>query len=359
MSEEQGTILIAGALGMVGRAVLEQAEANDRTIIGLSRRTPDFETRARFINVDLRDRAAVEAKLTDLGDVTDLVYAAVWEKVNIGKGWTEPDHVVTNLAMLVNLVEVLEARAPKLKHITLMQGTKAYGIHMGPFRLPAREDDPRYMTPNFYYDQQDWLNAKSFGAPWGWTVFRPQLVCGYALGSPMNIVAGVGAYAAICRELGIPLRFPGGETRVIELTDSALLARAIDWAQDSPMAEDRVFNITNGDAFVWSHFWPRIAGHFAMPVDVPHPHSLVRSMADKEAVWARIVERHRLKPYKLSDLVPSWQFIDYSLGYGSRPNDVLLSTIRIRQAGFGDCVDSEEAFLGWLTRLQAERVLPR
>lgn len=353
------TLLVAGALGLVGRAVLEEAARLGRPAIGLSRRAPDFETRARFIAVDLSNRADVEAKLADLGDVTHLVYAAVFEKPDIARGWTEPDHVETNLRMLRNLVEVVEVRAPKLRHVTLLQGTKAYGIHMGPFRLPAREDDPRYMTPNFYYDQQDWLAAEQAGKDWSWTVMRPQLICGFAVGSPMNIVAGVGAYAAICRELGLPLRFPGGEPRTIELTDAALLARAIDWAGGAETAQNRIFNVTNGDVFVWTHFWRRIAGHFAMPTDVAHPHSLTRSMADKEPVWQRIVERHGLKPYRLADLVPSWQFVDYSLGYASRPNDVLLSTIRIRQAGFGDCIDSEEMFLGWLTRLQAEGVLPR
>ncbi|HSG54717.1 MAG TPA: SDR family oxidoreductase, partial [Paracoccaceae bacterium] len=314
---------------------------------------------ARFIAVDLLDRDACGAALTGLEDVTHLVYAAVNEQAEIARGWTDPGHVATNLAMLSNLVELVEARAPNLRHITLMQGTKAYGIHMGPFRLPAREDDPRYMTPNFYYDQQDWLTERQQGKAWSWTVMRPQLVCGYALGSPMNIIAGVGAYAAICRELGLPLRFPGGEPRTIELTDAALLARAIGWAGQADNARNTIFNVTNGDVFVFAHFWRRIAAHFAMPTDVPHPHSLARSMVDKEAVWQRIVERHGLKPTTLADLVPSWSFIDYSMGYGSRPNDVILSTIRIRQAGFGECVDSEEMFLGWLTRLQSEGVLPR
>ena len=359
MTEHRGTTLVAGAMGIVGRAVLEQLAAEGRPAIGLSRRSPDFDSDARFIALDLLDRDACAAKLTGLEDVTHLVYAAVNEQPEIARGWTDPGHVATNLAMLSNLVEVVEKQAPGLRHITLMQGTKAYGIHMGPFRLPAREDDPRYMTPNFYYDQQDWLTARQQGKDWHWTVMRPQLVCGYALGSPMNIIAGVGAYAAICRELGLPLRFPGGEPRTIELTDAALLARSISWAGESPNARNTIFNVTNGDVFVFAHFWRRIAAHFAMPTDVPHPHSLARSMVDKEAVWQRIVERHGLKPTTLAELVPSWSFIDYSMGYGSRPNDVILSTIRIRQAGFGDCLDSEEMFLGWLTRLQSEGVLPR
>ena len=49
----RGTTLIAGALGIVGRAVLEQVEGAGRSAIGLSRRQPDFETSARFISVGI------------------------------------------------------------------------------------------------------------------------------------------------------------------------------------------------------------------------------------------------------------------------------------------------------------------
>ena len=49
-------ILIAGALGMVGRSALEHFETlGDWDIVGASRRSPRFTTRADWIAVDLRD----------------------------------------------------------------------------------------------------------------------------------------------------------------------------------------------------------------------------------------------------------------------------------------------------------------
>jgi len=36
----------------------------------------------------------------------------------------------------------------------------------------------------------------------------------------------------------------------------------------------------------------------------------------------------------------------------------LLSTVAIRQAGFGDCIDSAEMLDGWLAELQRRRILP-
>ena len=35
-----------------------------------------------------------------------------------------------------------------------MQGYKVYGAHLGPFKTPAREDDPPHMPPEFNVDQQ-------------------------------------------------------------------------------------------------------------------------------------------------------------------------------------------------------------
>ena len=64
--------LVAGGLGIVGRALVEYLETlDDWDIVALSRRKPDFDTRATFIPVDLTDRAACEAALDGLGESFD------------------------------------------------------------------------------------------------------------------------------------------------------------------------------------------------------------------------------------------------------------------------------------------------
>ena len=60
---------------------------------------------------------------------------------------------------------------------------------------------------------------------WNWTILRPQLVFGVAAKSPLNIIAAIGTYASISRELGIPLRFPGGVERIGEATAFSYLFR--------------------------------------------------------------------------------------------------------------------------------------
>src|SRR3546814_7675245 len=137
------------------------------------------------------------------------------------------DHVEVNLQMLQNLLVTVEENAKDLQHITLLQGTKAYGGHLGPFRQPARESDPRYMPPNFYYNQQDWITERQAGKGWTWSVLRPQIVCGIAIGSPLNIITSIGVFASISREYGMPLRFPGCAARIGAATDARLIAQAI------------------------------------------------------------------------------------------------------------------------------------
>ncbi len=327
-------ILVVGALGIVGRSILEHfSNLSDWEVVGLSRRLPDFDAKADWKCVDLRSRDDCEQGLADLSDITHVAYCAVFEKPDIARGWSQNDHAWINLSMLRNLIETLQKVSPKLTRIILMQGTKAYGGHLGPFKMPARETDPRSMGPNFYYDQMDWLESFQVGKKWSWTIFRPQLVCGLAIGSPLNIIAAIGVFAAISRESGIPLRFPGGSERVGEATDARLIAKAIEWAVNNEIAEDEIYNITNGDVYIWHHLWPRIAKLFGMDYAAPQPMSLTRVMPENIEVWKKICVKFDLKPYILDDLVPSWQFADFLFGYGQRPNPHHMSTIKLRQHG--------------------------
>ena len=75
--------------------------------------------------------------------VTHVVYTAVYELPGLVSGWRERDQMDTNLAMLRNLFDPLVEVAGGLRHVSLMQGTKAYGAHVHPIPVPARERFPR------------------------------------------------------------------------------------------------------------------------------------------------------------------------------------------------------------------------
>ena len=153
----KGKMLVIGARGIVGRSVIKYFSQRPYwEVIGVSRRKPEFGKDLNWINLDLRDKESCEAHLAGLSDITHISYSAVYEKSNLTQGWSEADHASTNLEMLQNVVKVLDKTSSKLKHISVMQGTKAYGGHLGPFKMPARETDSRSMGPNFYFDQMDW-----------------------------------------------------------------------------------------------------------------------------------------------------------------------------------------------------------
>ena len=356
------SILIVGASGVVGRAAIEHfASLPDWRVTGLSRRIPDTLGDAELSSLDLMDRSACEAVLGSLDHITHVVYAALFEKPGLVKGWREDDQMQTNLTMLKNLYEPLSKAAPNLEHFTLLQGTKAYGAHMRPIAVPARERSPRDNHANFYWLQEDYIRDQQRDQSWHWTVMRPQIIFGHALGVPMNMLAAIGVYAAICKAEGKALAFPGGAPVVFEGVDARLLASAFEWAATSPQCGNEIFNITNGDVFVWRNVWPTIAATLGMDVGDDQSCLLQEEMPKKAALWDNIVAQHGLQQNTMQDLVgDSFFYADFSFAHGlttSAP-PAIVSTIKARQFGFQDCMDTEDMFTYWFERLRDMKILP-
>ncbi|MFI0405725.1 SDR family oxidoreductase [Actinomadura sp. 3N508] len=344
--------LVVGAQGVIGRGLVEHlAELGDWDVIGLSRRGGTDAGRVRHLPVDLLDRDDSAKRLGELAHVTHIFYAAYQDRPT----WAEL--VPPNLAMLVNVVDAVEPVAKGLRHISLMQGYKVYGAHLGPFKTPAREDDPPHMPPEFNVDQQDFLENRRQGASWTWSAIRPSVVCGFALGNPMNLAMVIAVYASISKELGLPLRFPGrpgAYGSLLEMTDAGLLARATVWAATDERCADQAFNINNGDLFRWSGLWPKIARFFELEVADPLPMNLETVMADKGPLWSSMIEKHALEPHPYERLV-SWPFGDavFSWDY-----DVFADGSKARRFGFHDHVDTERMFLDIFTGLRNRRIIP-
>jgi nucleoside-diphosphate-sugar epimerase len=344
--------VVVGGLGVIGRNLIQHLESlGGWEVIGLSRRAPDFESRSSFLSVDLLDRSDAEAKLSIITDATHIFYAAFQARPT----WAE--HNAPNLAMLVNSVEPIVAASPGLKHVNLIEGNKIYGSHLGPFKTPAREEDPPHMLPNFYYDQEQWLRRKQPGQSWTWSALRPHVVCGFALGNPMNLTTAIAVYAAISKELGLPLRFPGSlgcYNAVNQVNDAAILNKAMLWCATSSEAVNEVFNITNGDFFRWRNLWPRLAKFFGMELADPQTISLTDFMADKGPLWDSMVEKYGLQKIAYENIV-AWPFADYIFNTGY---DVMTDTSKIRLAGFHELERSEEMFLRMFQAFRDAKVIP-
>ena len=350
-----GTVLVAGASGLVGAAAVESFARSGWDVVALSRRPP--QAPVRHVRVDLRDPDATAAAVAGLAP-SHLVYTALYEKPGLIPGWRERDQMTTNLTMLRNLLDPL---APGLAHVTLLQGTKAYGVHLHPIPVPARERHPRDDHENFYWLQEDHVRASAARHGFGWTVLRPQVVVGPTHGVAMNLPPVIGVYAAVRRELGLPFGFPGGVGYAAEAVDVRLVADAAVWAATAPAARDQHFNLTNGEAFAWRDLWPALADELGMEPAPDEPVRLAEFLPAHDDVWRRIAEREHLVEHSLTALLgESHHYADYCFAHGATrpPPPAFVSTVKIRRAGFGDCYDTEDSFRHWLRELIRRRVLP-
>ena len=349
---QQKTALVAGATGVVGRNLLRQLLAlEDWNVIAVSRRAPDFEGDYQHLSVDLLDPEDCKDKLGQPLGITHIFFAAYIEKPS----WAAM--VEPNLAMLLNLMDAVEPVAPQLQHVNLMHGTKWYGNHLGPFKTPAQEGDPRHMPPNFYYDQQDFIETRQGGKKWSWSAARPHGICGFAIGNPMNLVMVVAVYATLSKALGLPLRHPGSRANahaLYQVTDSAHLAEAAVWMTTEPKCANQAFNITNGDIFRWEDIWPAFADYFAMDLAAPQKIQLAEMMADKAGLWAELAQQHGLQKIPYEQLV-GWNYGDFVF---TPEYDIISSMTKARIYGFHDIVDSRKMFLRQFDELRANRIIP-
>jgi len=358
-------VVIAGASGVIGASAVAAFAERGFEVVALSRRRPVLPERIDFthVSVDLADADACRAFAATIGRNSRLVYAAVAEAAGLRDGWSDPDMIALNRRMFANLAEPL-ATGGKLSWVGLLQGTKAYGAHLHPIALPAREDRPRDPHANFYFEQEDLLRALAASHGFAWTIFRPQVIFGGAPGAAMNPVAAIGAYAALCRRLGHPFAYPAQARVLWEATDAALLAEALLWAHDTPAAHGGTYNVTNGDVFVLRDAWSEIAHfHGLEPSFEPAP-KLADFFAEAETVaaWRAVASEHRLRIDDFARLLgQSHCYVDLLLDErlvqpGSLPT--LVSGIKLRRAGFAACRDSLDSLLSWLGRMAETRLIP-
>jgi nucleoside-diphosphate-sugar epimerase len=346
--------IVAGATGAAATRLVEELLRQEWRVIGVSRKAPKHNSNGRLthLQADLLDAGGLKLAISLYRDITHLFFTARASHEETG---VEP--VAENVAMLRNALDAVEVASPLLQHVHLVEGTKWYGMHLGNFKTPARENDPRHLPPNFYYDQQDLVTDRQKGKQWTWSASRPYFLIDFAPHRPRNVVSVIGAYAAICRELGVPLNFPGTDTcwnSLSEATDARQLARAMVFLSTSPKVRNEAFNVTNGDLFRWKHLWPRVARSFDMPCGEVQTLSLAEWVADKEPVWDRIVRHHKLKPRRLGE-VALWAFGDFAFRQSC---DVISSMTKIRIVGFHDTLDTEELYLAILRQYREARILP-
>jgi nucleoside-diphosphate-sugar epimerase len=341
--------LVVGASGIIGNAVVRELQGRPDWQVRALPRT--FVEGVETIKADLLDAEATARALESARDTTHVFYAA------LKSGTDLLDEERINGGMLRNLLDGLKSVGAPLQRVVHYQGAKVYGVHLGPTQAPFYEDDPRHLSPNFYYAQEDLLRERSAAGEFEWAILRPDVVVGDIAGNPMNIVMVMGVFAALSRQAGIPLRFPGTAKVysgvLAQTTDADWMARASVWAALDPAARGEAFNLVN-EPFRWERVWRHVAAAFDMEVGPPQPLSLAKQMPLKADAWERLVRQHGLRTPPFEKLV-GWWFGDFVF---NTEFDMVSDMGKIRRAGFTEAVETEATIVRAIERLRASGQLP-
>jgi nucleoside-diphosphate-sugar epimerase len=358
------TVLVLGASGVVGSAAVQRFADEGWKVIAASRRRPQFvdESKYTYLPIDLTSAEATRDAIATVPHVTEVVYAAVYEMPGLISGWKDEHQIETNATMFANVLAALDAASTPVRHISVLQGTKAYGVHVQAMRVPAKESQPRVEHPNFYFLQEDLLKQWAAAHKAAWTIFRPQFVFGTPTGMVMNLVPINGIYGALMKAHGKPFSYPGGASYVAEAVDSRLMASALFWAATHDASHDETFNLTNGDVFEWRDLWPAMAEELGMEAGPDEPLQLAEWLPKQEEQWAAIVDEHGLRKTTIAELLgESHHYADFAFAYGSdgrNSSPAFVSTVKLRRAGFIEVIDTEQMFRELLAQLRSYRVIP-
>ncbi|MFF7709354.1 NAD-dependent epimerase/dehydratase family protein [Pseudomonas sp. NPDC007930] len=348
-------VLVVGASGITGAALVDELLAAGHEVIGLARRSHQREG-VRFVQADLTDPAAVQAALAGLKP--GWVFFTTWARQA-----TEAQNIEVNAAMVRNVLQALSGRG--VRHVGLVTGLKHY---LGPFeaygqgslpQTPFRESQGRLDVANFYYAQEDEVFAAAARDGFSWSVHRPHTVIGVAPGNAMNMATTLAVYASLCKAQGKPMVFPGSRVQwdsLTDMTDAHQLAQQLLWAATAPGAANQAFNIVNGDVFRWRWMWGRIAEWFGVQAaDYPAtPAPLEQQLAGSAEAWRALAGEHGLAEASIERLVSPWH-TDADLG---RPLEVVTDMSKSRGLGFTAYQATDEAFFRAFARLRAERLIP-
>ncbi|XRM46315.1 hypothetical protein ABZX51_009358 [Aspergillus tubingensis] len=282
-----------------------------------------------------------------------------------------------NKEMLRAAVQTLETLSPRLSFVTLITGTKAYGVYLldkFPFRcqIPLKEDLPRvpaeYAKDLFYYHEVDLLHELCIGKTWSWCEVRPDVIVGLAPFGNANCMAQtMGIYLSLYRALEGPnarVPFPGNSTTwTLQSTDSNqdIIARFCIHASLQPREKvhTRAFNIADSARPVaWSERWPILASYFGLEGVGPeegslHPteymdrnwEKLRQLCSEKEGVKEEVIYRSM---HNTGARMGSLRLMDFD-----RPFDLG----RAREIGFDEEMDTRTSWFGAFERVRGMGIM--
>ncbi|KAH0365847.1 hypothetical protein KCU65_g5764, partial [Aureobasidium melanogenum] len=274
--------VVVGATGISGfntiRSLLDSPERWS-TIYALSRSpfteemlsllSQEQQSRIKHVSINLTGSADQLASQLGDGDVqADYIFYYGYispKNVSAMSPEAEEELVKANVPIFENFLEALNIAELQPKRILLQTGGKNYGGHIGRARLPFIESDPqpRHLSQNFYYPQEDMLKKYCHEHPaTGWNVIRPFGIIGATSKTGMNTFLPFAIMAAVQAEKKEPLFF-GGDIEEWEyeyLHSSARLTGFLsEWAVLEDKCKNEAFNAHDGSPMSWDRFFEELA----------------------------------------------------------------------------------------------------
>lgn len=313
----------------------------------------------KLVYLDLLNDTDSKEKISNNADIaraTHLFYAAYREQKD------EESQIKVNMKMFKNCLENVNSVAKSLEKVVLYTGAKYYGVHLGPYKTPASEDDPRLSVPNFYYNQEDFLKDFQLGKQWTWNVVRPNEIIGYSKGF-MNIGVTLAVYATLCKELHLKFKFPGTVKSwevINDASDSKLIAQMVDWLSttSNKSVHNEAFNIVNGDLYRWKFLFPKLAEYFGLEVEGPkegETFKLSEYLKGAEESWEQIVVKYELKHNKLQEIT-TLGFVELWMG---KEYDALEDMNKAREAGWIGWRNTVKSYYQLFDELKELKVIPK
>ncbi|KAL5085829.1 hypothetical protein Trisim1_009899 [Trichoderma cf. simile WF8] len=393
--------IVTGANGITGAHMLRVlAEAPERwgTIYALSRKPPSVRIpgNVKYLAIDfLASPEEIAQQLKEQVPKVDYVFFASYIQAPPKEGegvWSDDAEMERlNMLLLSNFLSALTLSQKIPKRFLLQTGAKHYSVHLGPPLNPMEESDPRFLAkPNFYYPQEDllWKWTRENGTEWN--VTRPLFIIGAVPDAAMNIANGLALYAAIQKELGQPLEFPG-DTAAWDaekpLSSALLISYHAEWTVLTPSTANEALNISDGGSFSYGKFWPVLAAAYGIPygtaevddakfqiVDMPisppprgfGPAGRIRIARSFEAwahkpevrkAWETLKARHNLtpKPDPFDKVQDIFGLLDGEiLGPWGRS----LSMNKSRKLGWNGFIDTHESIFKTFEELAALKMIP-
>ncbi|KAI4924640.1 hypothetical protein J4E85_007757 [Alternaria conjuncta] len=241
----------------------------------LSFLTDEQRARLQHISIDLSSSSGEIAKsLKEAGAEADYVFYYAYLPPGGGKSDMDPSSaealIEANVPPFKNFLGALPIANIKPKRFLLQTGGKNYGMHIGRGRNPIVESDPqpKHLSPNFYYHQEDLLFKFCEQHPeTDWNIIMPAAVIGAVQSAAMNTFLAYGVYAAVQAHRKQPLQYPSdfhswqsGYTH----STARLTGYLSEWAVLEDSAKNQRFNAQDGELISWDRFWNELARWFGV-----------------------------------------------------------------------------------------------